>query len=128
MRIRPNVVPTPIVSPATLQGRMDGQAQPAGATPGGAPPVVMDPVEIDLVGRTIQLQPGELAKLVDQVNETARIFNHSLRFSIGENNRVIVKVVDDENGEILREIPPEHFTDLFNRMENALGLLLNLRL
>lgn len=73
----------------------------------------------------IELQKGELARVVEKMNETARIFNHALRFQVAESNRVIIHVIDTVSGEVVREIPPEKLMDAFNRLEDAVGLLLD---
>lgn len=125
MRIRSNVVPTPIVSAVGSQPAK-GEAQ---STPlvEAAPAVPAEPMEIDLLNAKVQLQPGELAKIVDKVNETAQIFNQALRFQVAESHRIVVQVIDLNRGEVIREIPPERFIDLFDRMEDAVGLLLDMR-
>jgi len=82
---------------------------------------------IDLGDKEIRLQEGELAKIVDKLNQTAMIFNYSLHFEMAEGSRVVVRVVDTKSGQVIREIPPEKMLDTFTRMEAALGLLLDLK-
>lgn len=124
MRIRSSVNPTPIVSPVPLQQKAEAQPAPVAAP---APKVEVGPLLVDLGDKEIQLQPGELAKVVDKLNETARIFNYALHFEMSEGKQVVVKVVDTVSGQIVREIPPERMLEAFNRMEAALGLLIDLR-
>lgn len=123
MRIRGNVNPTPIVSPVPLQQK--AEAQPVAAP---APKVEVAPLLVDLGEREIQLQPGELAKVVDKLNDTAHIFNYALHFEVSEGKQIVVRVVDTASGEIIREIPPERALEAFDRMEAALGLLIDLRI
>lgn len=129
MRIRANVTPTPIVS-MTVGQNLGGESQAPAPAPvvETLPPVETSPLTVDLGNKVIELQPGELAKLVDKVNQTAQVFNRSLRFQISEGKQIIIRVVDVTSGQVLREIPPERFMDAYQRMEDALGLLLDLRL
>ncbi|MFO7729593.1 MAG: flagellar protein FlaG [Spirochaetia bacterium] len=54
------------------------------------------------------------------------IFNRKLKFSINrELNQVIVKVVDGETDNIIKEIPPEALQRLHSRMSEAIGLLID---
>ncbi|MBU1237180.1 MAG: flagellar protein FlaG [Gammaproteobacteria bacterium] len=50
----------------------------------------------------------ELAAAVDSINRSLEPESRNLKFSIDDHtDRVIVKVVDKETGETLRQIPPE---------------------
>lgn len=126
MRIRANVAPTPIVTSLAVQ-QHKAESQPVVEL---APPVPQgEPMVVDLGEKRIELQPGELARVVDKMNETVKIFNHSLQFKVAENrHQIIIRVVDTTSGEVLREIPPEKLMDAFDRMEAALGLLVDLKL
>lgn len=129
MRIRASVTPTPIVSMTVAQNPGGESLAPAPAPVMPAPPKVeMDPLTVDLGDKVIELQPGELAKVVDKVNQTAQIFNQSLRFQMGQGKQIVIRVIDMTSGEVVREIPPEKFLDAYQRMEDALGLLIDLKL
>jgi hypothetical protein len=121
------ITPTPIVSSAPVQAPAT-DSQPAAQAPLPAPKVETGPLVVDLGGKQVELQPGELAKIVDKVNETARVFNRTLQFEVGESNHMVIRVIDTVSGQVVREIPPEKFMDAFHRMEAAVGLLLDLKL
>lgn len=125
MKIRSSVAPTPIVSMAVTSGQAESQP----SAPALPPPVKveMEPMTVDLGSKMIELQPGEMAKVVEKVNQTAQVFNQSLEFQMGEGKQIVIRVVDTVSGQVVREIPPEKFMDAFKRMEDALGLLLDLR-
>lgn len=127
MRIRSNVTPTPIVSATAPQPQMPDNQPSAPAVP-PPPKLETGPMTVDLGDKVIELQPGELAKVVDKVNQTAQVFNHSLQFQIGDSKQIVIRVIDTMTGQVLREIPPEKFMDAFKRMEDALGLLVDLKL
>jgi flagellar protein FlaG len=40
-----------------------------------------------------------------------------------ETNRVIVKIIDGESQEVIRQIPAEDFVELSKRMRDAVGML-----
>jgi len=90
-------------------------------------------------GSTKELQQGEryiekaeqvsdafVRKAVDRVNHTFEIEKRSLRFKIHERlNEVMVKVIDSETEEVIREIPPEKLLDMFASMLELAGLLVD---
>jgi len=54
------------------------------------------------------------------------IFNRKLKFSINrELNQVIVKVIDGETDNVIKEIPPEALQRLHSRMRESIGLLID---
>ena len=124
MKIRSGVTPTPIVS-VTATSQQGPEVQVAVPAPVR---VETEPMTVDLGDKLIEIQPGELARVVDKMNKTARVFNQALHFTVGQGKQVVIRVVDTASGQVLREIPPERFIDAFTRMEDALGLLLDLRL
>lgn len=66
-----------------------------------------------------------LAKAVDQVEQLMSTVNESLRFKIHEDtNRTIITVVNQDTGEVVREIPSEKFLDLVAMFQKQLSGLL----
>ncbi len=50
----------------------------------------------------------QLARAVDAINQTLRQSNHSLEFTVDQDTRMsVVKLVDVETGELIRQIPSE---------------------
>jgi flagellar protein FlaG len=122
MRIHSNVTPTPIVSFQPPAADSLPVAVPS------APHVETGPLVVDLGNKTIELQSGEMAKVVEKMNQTARVFNQTLQFQMGEDQHVVIRVIDTVSGQVVREIPPEKMMDAFARMQDALGFLLDLKL
>lgn len=120
-----------ITAPMALQ---TGTAEPAAPSPAAAAVpaapaarrVDVEPRVIDLVGARVELQPNDLAKVVDKMNETYRIFNHTMRFQV-EDGDIRVKLIDTNTGEIVREIPPEKLLDTFRRVQNFIGVMMDER-
>lgn len=72
-----------------------------------------------------QIDVGNLDQVVDKMNAAADLFNKALQFKVLEGNRIIIKVVDTTNGEVLSEFPPEKLIEAFRSMETSLGLLVD---
>ncbi len=69
-----------------------------------------------------------IKKAVDKVNHTFEVQRRSLRFQIHERtNEVMVKVIDSDTKEVIREIPPEKLLDMFANMLELAGLFVDER-
>jgi len=67
----------------------------------------------------------QVIKAVDKINKFTMISNSHLQFSIHyETKKLVVKVVDEE-GEVIRQIPPEEMLEMLARMEDSLGAILD---
>lgn len=68
----------------------------------------------------------ELVKPIRQINETLR--SYGVQFEISEDSgRTIIRLVDRENGELIRQIPPEEALNAAQRLEEVKGRLLRLQ-
>lgn len=64
----------------------------------------------------------------DQVNRALEQLNVKLSFKLNRDlDRMIVKVVNRESGEVVRQIPPEEMLEIAKRMEEMGGILLDER-
>lgn len=83
--------------------------------------------EIDQPRKALQKEERnaeEIMKDLDAVNKQLRIMNRSIQFSIDERSHdIVVRVVDRESGEVIREVPPESLMKLRERMAEISGLL-----
>ena len=90
-----------------LFGRDPTGAEAAGAAPAEAVPRV------------------QLERTVAGLNEVAQSNRRSLRFTVDEDSgRTVIRVVDPETDEVIRQIPPEEVLDLARRMGSSAGNLL----
>lgn len=65
---------------------------------------------------------------VEDINKVLHYMNERLEFSVHEaTNRVMVRVLDRETDEIIREIPPEQILDLVAKLQDLVGLLVDER-
>jgi flagellar protein FlaG len=69
------------------------------------------------------IRPEDLEKVVDKMNQTVKLFSHALQFSVSNSHRVIIKVIDTESGEVIRQIPPEALVDAFQNFDKMIGVL-----
>jgi flagellar protein FlaG len=69
----------------------------------------------------------ELDVAVESLNQAPNVSAHNLKFRVDEQTeRVVVKVVDKETGETVREIPPEEVLAIAESIERyQKGLLLS---
>ncbi|MCK4257413.1 MAG: flagellar protein FlaG [Halanaerobiales bacterium] len=69
-----------------------------------------------------------ILEITNELNEMVKTFNRKLEFSVHEDtNRVMVKVVDTETDEIIREIPPEAVLDIVAKMQDTFSIFVDVR-
>ncbi|HBH62368.1 MAG TPA: hypothetical protein DDX85_11660 [Nitrospiraceae bacterium] len=63
---------------------------------------------------------------VDKIQEAANLFNKKIHIEVEEElNMVIVKVIDSETEEVIRQIPPKELVELSKHAKDLKGLLIN---
>jgi uncharacterized FlaG/YvyC family protein len=115
----------------------------AGAGNGGAPARVAPPPVDNGVVQLFpqQKRPGAEAAAggADQVSamvedlqaslELLRQKNTQLNFSVHEEtDRVMVKITDQETGDVIREIPSKEFLDLAAKLQEMVGLMFDMKI
>lgn len=69
-----------------------------------------------------------IKKAVDKANESMVIQNRFLEFRIHEKtNEIIVRIIDSNTKEVIREIPSEKILDMFASMLELAGLMVDER-
>jgi flagellar protein FlaG len=98
------------------------------------------PVEADLPARSLKgarevaaaddkgqksaAGPGEVEAIASEVQIYLKRLNTELRFEVDSHSKeVIVKIVDPETNEVLRQIPTEELLAIRKRMEDLVGVL-----
>ncbi len=72
--------------------------------------------------------PGEkqFIDAIEKANKDLKISNTSLKFSIHEGTKqILVKIVDNETKETVKEIPPEKILDMVAAMLERTGLFVD---
>ena len=73
-----------------------------------------------------QVSTVELNSAVDKANKVLFKNNSHLQFRIHEKtNEVMVKIIDDETGDVLKEIPPEKMLDFVAKLWEIAGILVD---
>lgn len=75
--------------------------------------------------QTSERQPDELN--VDEVNVKMRQLSLGVSFELTSEDENIVKVIDQETGDVVRQIPSEEFLEMSQRLNEIFGELSNLK-
>jgi flagellar protein FlaG len=96
--------------------------QASAAESGSLPPLVGS--EPNPANSAIAQDPAAIESSVRQINDYVQTLNRDIEFSVDkEHNRTIIKVIDSDTGEVIRQLPPEDVLQLAKRLEQMDGLL-----
>lgn len=71
-----------------------------------------------------EIDRHKLNQAVAKLNRTSAIFSTDLRFKVHEGSkRVMVQIVDQKTGEVVKEIPPQKVLDVIGAIRETLGLI-----
>lgn len=106
-----------------------GAAVPAPAVANAAPP--QKPVAEPAVAVSLIQQPSavpdaeQVKKAVQDINSMMKSMSNKIEFSIDEDSKEqVVKVVDAETGDVIRQIPSEEALEISKALDRVQGLLL----
>lgn len=69
-------------------------------------------------------QKDKLNQAIEKLNETAKVFNRSLKFKMHEaTHRTMISVVDTDTDKVIREIPGEEALDMVAEMQEYMGMI-----
>ena len=82
---------------------------------------------VDTVGvQKRSVSEDELQKSIDKILKTLMGNSTSLKFDIHKpTNTIMVKVVDDETHQVIREIPPEKMLDMVASIWKLVGIIVD---
>jgi flagellar protein FlaG len=78
--------------------------------------------------QTVQREPSrqEVAEIVDRLNKGVREIHERMSFSYHEKTqRIIVKVMNNDTNEVVREIPSKEAIKLLEHIQDFLGMLVD---
>lgn len=76
--------------------------------------------------KTKEIGEQQLDQLIEQGNRILQRLDTHLKWSVNkESNRMIVKVLDTQTNETIREIPPEKYLELVQNLCEQVGLFLD---
>ncbi|MCX7678025.1 MAG: flagellar protein FlaG [Spirochaetes bacterium] len=74
----------------------------------------------------IELSREELKNLADALTSAANALNKRIQFSYNEKiNRVVLKVINTENNEVVREIPPRELVRVYEHIHELIGMFVD---
>jgi flagellar protein FlaG len=105
----PPVRPTPRAAPVTGVSRAEARAFES---------VDRLPREPERPREGAPAPQKDLAELVGELSDLVQAVRRELRFSVDEESgRTVIRVVDSETGELVRQIPPEEVVNLVGRFK-----------
>ncbi len=82
-------------------------------------------VELAKVTSSQQVDQALLDRAVDDLNAFVQDVRRELRFSVDDDSgRTVIKVIDSESQEVVRQIPPEEVVAMTQRLHSRSGLLM----
>ena len=76
--------------------------------------------------KEMKISPEELSAAVDKANRVLFKNNTHLKFSIHQKTKdIMVKIINDETGEVLKEIPQEKMLDMVAKLWEIAGILVD---
>lgn len=87
----------------------------------------VQPSQAKATAQAAQQQPssGQLRNAVEQVNKTIQTLSKDVQFTVDkETGREVVKVVDRETKEVIRQIPSEEMVAIAKRLDELQGLII----
>jgi flagellar protein FlaG len=119
---------TPVASPVVSRpvsskgGEVDNAVQAVGKT---LPLAAAEKQPAPMDKRTDSSPSDQLQKAVVAINEYVQSINRDLQFSVDEETeRTVIKVIDSESGELIRQIPDEIFLELARKLNDDGGFQL----
>jgi flagellar protein FlaG len=68
----------------------------------------------------------DISEAMERVAGTAKLFNRKIQLEVDrESDMVIVKIVDSETNEVIRQVPPEELVRLSKNATDLKGLLID---
>ena len=108
-------LPGPMPQEAARPGEAGTERQRPAADGGRLPPV----------SAAESRDPARVEAAVSQISEFVQNLQRDLQFSVDENSgRIVIKVIDSNTQEVIREIPPEHALRVARNLEEAESLML----
>jgi len=121
-----------MVASSTTQGTSGvGQSQPRKANEavqrtGNATPARATEASTfqDVAQQSPEVQGEKVEEIVAELNELAQQIERQLQFSVDKDSgRTVIRVIDSQTEEVIREIPPKEILTLRRRLDEVQGVL-----
>ncbi len=84
--------------------------------------------QAELRGQSFSVGEEQLIKVIERANKAMQGINTSFEFAIHEGTKeIMVKVLDKDTGEVVREIPSEKILDMVAKMWELSGIIVDER-
>ncbi len=88
--------------------------------------VAIKQLEAEIQRSEEQRQRIDAEKYLKEIIKITETFNRKLKFSIDKDlGQVVVKVVDAETDNVIKELPPEELKRLYAKMKEAIGSIID---
>jgi flagellar protein FlaG len=75
-----------------------------------------------------RIEEPELVQAVNRLNDLVQTIRRELKFTVDEQSgRTVIKVIDTETDEVIRQIPPEEVLSLISHFRDLEGGLLQVQ-
>lgn len=102
-----------------------GEAAVVLSKPSAIPVQTLDAVRQAAASQT-KPEIERVTKAVSDINKTIQTLSQNLEFSVEEHsNRVVVKVIDQQTRQVLRQIPSEEALEIARSLDKLQGLLIH---
>ncbi|MBI5098516.1 MAG: flagellar protein FlaG [Nitrospirae bacterium] len=92
---------------------------------GDYPDAVKKKVEIKVNAEdTNKYENKRVKEAIDHIVYAANYFNRKIRLEVN-NDIMVVKVIDEKTGQVIRQIPPDELVELSKNAKDLKGLLIN---
>ena len=109
--INSEIIPTPTVTKNTVNSGISPSAAVSSETLQG----------VETTGNPTF---DDVVEAINSVEESLKIFTQKVNFSVDKDTgRYLIKVIDSESGDVIREIPPEKLLKISKQIKEILGLL-----
>lgn len=66
-------------------------------------------------------------KAAEEINRVMKRFDNNIQFSVDENNKTNVKVVDTQTNEVIRQLPSKEMVAIAQALDKFQGLLIKIK-
>jgi uncharacterized FlaG/YvyC family protein len=73
------------------------------------------------------LEPGQVQEISEALNQVVDVLEdpNRIRFSISDGDRLLLQIVNQETGEVIKSYPSEEVHGIMNKVREAVGLIVD---
>lgn len=122
MNVQFSTAPPPAIGPAAALATAPPGADTAASSPAAAPPASASAA----APAPQPLSSAVAQQVASQINDFLKTTSSSVEFSVaGDSNKVIVRIVDTQTNQLIRQIPSEQMLAISQALDQMRGVLFN---